>query len=308
MDAPIPGTGIVGIGSIGLPFAAKLLHAGYPVTGTDRGRVAELVEMGGKVPDGATPRAVGQGSDVVFTCLPSAKALSEVVSGQEGILHSDPLPRVVVDLGTTEVKTLERESQVLEERGCQFLSCPVSGTPAMVDGGKATAFASGDEQVFESIADVIRAGIPNTTYVGQLGSGMYFKFVANLLVAVHCAAAAEAIALAGFAGLDRELLVQLISASPGATSGQFNVRAPMMASREFERLASVDLLCKDLKQIEAFADAAGARTPTFSAAKRLFEEMSARGDGDEDAARLSVMLEEGMHGDDRDRSENDEQS
>jgi 3-hydroxyisobutyrate dehydrogenase len=304
MDAPVPRTGIVGIGRIGLPFAAKLLDAGYPVTGIDRGRVAELVELGGEVLNGGTAGGVGEQSDILFTCLPSAEAFAEVISGNKGIARADRVPRIVVDLGTTEVKTLERESQVLEERGCQLLSCPVSGTPAMVASGAATAFASGDKTAFESSSDVIRAGIPKTTYVGRLGSGMYFKFVANLLVAVHCAAAAEAIALAGVAGLDRQLLVELISASPGATSGQFNVRAPMMVAGDFPRLASVDLLCKDLGQIEAFADEVGARTPTFSVAKRLFEEMSARGEGDEDAARLSVMLEETMGGENRDGWEN----
>lgn len=285
-----PTIGFVGLGLMGLSVAAKLIDDGYPVVGCDRGRTAELVELGGEVPSGATAATVAERSDVVLTCLPSEASFEAVVSGPDGIVAAASPPRAVVDLSTISVNVLEAQAEALAGKGIPFVSSPISGTPKMVEVGRATAFASGDREVFESVEGILRTPFPAVAFVGPLGAGASFKYIANLLVAVHAATAAEAMALADRAGLDQALLVELISASPGATSGQFNVRAPMMASEEFVKLGTVDVLRKDLDIIKGFASECGVEAPLFTAAKSLYDEMSARGEGDEDIARMVLML------------------
>lgn len=288
-----PTVGLIGIGRMGLALARNWLGDGYRVVGSSRGKTAEFIEAGGEVSADATPAAVAERSDVVFTCLPTETSFEEVISGADGIARaSGTMPMVVADLSTISLPVLRSQAAELQRSGCPLLSCPISGTPKMIEAKRGMAFASGDPEAFAVVAEILRVAIPTAAFVGPLGAGASFKYVANLLVAVHAAVAAEAMALADRAGLDQELLVRLISASPGATSGQFDVRAPMMAADSFVTLGTVDLLRKDLEFIEELVDRTGAEAPLFTRAKRLYDEMSQRGQGDEDIAQMVRMLKE----------------
>lgn len=61
------------------------------------------------------------------------------------------------------------------------------------------------------------------------------KFVANLLVAIHNVASAEAMVLGVKAGLDPQRIVDLVTAGAG-TSRVFELRAPMMARETTSQL------------------------------------------------------------------------
>ena len=63
---------------------------------------------------------------------------------------------------------------------------------------------------------------------GAFGNGMKMKFVANLLVAIHNVASAEAMVLGMKAGLDPRTIFEMISNGAG-NSRVFELRAPMMA-------------------------------------------------------------------------------
>ncbi len=65
-------------------------------------------------------------------------------------------------------------------------------------------FASGDQQAVDYCVPLFEAFARSHHYLGKFGVGSKMKFVANLLVAVHNVAAAEALMLARAAG-DGEL-------------------------------------------------------------------------------------------------------
>ena len=60
---------------------------------------------------------------------------------------------------------------------------------------------------------------------------MKMKIVANLLVAIHNVATAEAMVLGMKAGLDPEAIVKVIDSGAG-TSRVFELRAPLMAAQQ----------------------------------------------------------------------------
>jgi 3-hydroxyisobutyrate dehydrogenase len=290
MSAQFPTVGVIGLGRMGLPFAINLLAAGYDVVGCARGRSADLVAAGGRIPGDGSPRAVAGEARVVFTCVPDDAALEEVIGG---VLDAGGIAPTVVELSTVSIPLMERLGDRLRERGGDLLDCPVSGTPAMAQDKKAVVFASGDAAAFERVAEPIRAIAPATVFVGDLGAGTNFKYVANLLAFVHVTVAAEAMAFARACGLDLGLVAQVISQSPGATSGQFSIRAPLMAEGKFaSTLVTVDQMREVCAQICARAEEVGAATPLVSVVRDLYEDFAAQGEGDSDPGKLVLYLQD----------------
>jgi 3-hydroxyisobutyrate dehydrogenase len=285
--------GFIGLGRLGLPFATNLVAAGHDVAGCRRGRSEELVAAGGRVAGDGTPRAVAQEARVVFTCVPDESALTEVIEGPDGLLSADGEAPTVIEMSTVSIPAMARLREALAERGGDLLDCPVSGTPDMAAAKKAVVFASGDRDAFDRVAETIASIAPANVFVGELGAGTNFKYVANLLAFVNVTAAIEAMAFAAAAGLDLGLVAKVISQSPGATSGQFNIRAPMIAEGKFDsRLVTVDQMREVCEQICHHADELGASTPLIGIVRDLYDEFAATGENDSDPAKLFLYLQE----------------
>jgi len=284
--------GFIGLGRLGTPLAANLLDAGYAVACCARGRSDELVEKGASIPGDGSPRAVAEAADIVLTCLPTEESLEAVICGPDGILAAGR-PITVLELSTFSIPFKAAQRDVLAEAGAAMLDCPVSGTPPMAAAKEAVVFVSGEQDVYARVKDVISAIAPKNIYVGEFGQATNMKYVANFLAFVHVAVAAEAMAFAGLVGLDQGMVAKLISGSPGATSGQFSIRAPLMAERRFESaLVTVDMMRKDLELITDHADDVGASARLLGVVKDFYDEMAELGEGDSDPAKLMAVLQD----------------
>lgn len=285
-----PVLGFVGLGRLGLPVAQRLLEAGHRVVCCRRGRSQELVVLGATVPGDGSLRAVVEAADVVFSCLPGS-AVGPVLGGEDGVLAADgPLP-IVVELSTAPILEKETLRARLVERGGDLLDCPVSGTPAMVAAGVAVIYASGDRAAYDTVEQLLRVVSPGTEYVGDLGTGTRMKYVANLLVLAHVTATAEAMALAAALELDLDSVVQLVSRSPAAASGQFGIRGPMIAAGHFDgKLVEIRDVRENLEQVTQAGREVGLHLPLTSTAKALFDEMGDRGEDGNDPAKLALFL------------------
>src|SRR5947207_1071945 len=137
----------------------------------------------------------------------------------------------------------------------------------------------------KSAGDVARAAD-----VGRAGQAMVLKLVANLLVALNSAAAAEAINLARANGLDPQIVVDVL-ATGAATSRMLEVRGPLMVRGEFPAQMKLDLFMKDLHLIQDAAKTAGASLPLTDIAERLYAAAQAAGHGADDLAVVITELE-----------------
>jgi L-threonate 2-dehydrogenase len=286
--------GFIGLGRLGLPFASNLAAAGSDVVGPKRGRSDEFVAAGGRIAGDGSARAVAEeADDVVFTCVQDEASLTAVIEGEDGILAAAGDAPTVIDMSTVSIPAMERFHEQLSARGGALLDCPVSGTPDMAAAKKAVVFMSGDKASCDVVDEIIASIAPAHVYVGDLGAGTNFKYVANLLAFVNVTAAIEAMAFASAAGLDLGLVAKVISQSPGATSGQFNIRAPMIAEGKFDsRLVTVDQTREVAQQIVAHAEEIGASTPLIKVVHDLFEEFGNSGESDSDPAKLFLYLQE----------------
>jgi len=140
---------------------------------------------------------------------------------------------------------------------------------------------------------VLEAILPRAIHVGRAGQAMALKLVANLLVALNSAAAAEALTLARGAGLDLEVALDVLTSS-AATSRMLEVRGPLIVRGDFPAQMKLDLFMKDLHLIQDAAADVGARLPLTDVAERLYARAQAAGHGGEDLAVVATALEPGL--------------
>jgi 3-hydroxyisobutyrate dehydrogenase-like beta-hydroxyacid dehydrogenase len=120
---------------------------------------------------------------------------------------------------------------------------------------------------------------------------MQVKFIANLLVAIHNAAAAEALVLAMKSGLDPALVLEAV-ADGGGASRMLQIRGPLMVKGTYTpAMMKLDVWQKDMTLIAAYARQAKCPTPLFSATKPLYAAALRDGRGKEDTAAVCAVLE-----------------
>jgi 3-hydroxyisobutyrate dehydrogenase-like beta-hydroxyacid dehydrogenase len=280
--------GFVGVGKIGMPISENLINHGYRVVGFRRSSLAEFEKIGGVPAHSAAD--VGAQANIVFSCLPSAQALDEVVQGPRGLVHSARPGQIVIELGSHALPDKQRQIAPLAGKGAIFIDGEVSGTPGMVLARKGVIYLAGDAQACKKVERVVAGFADSCLYFGEFGAASRVKLVNNLLVALNIAATAEAMALGLKAGVDVPLMIKAIATGSGGST-QFGIRAPWMAERRFRPVqGTVPALQHYFDLIGEFAEHVGVATPLLDCAAGLYDRFMAMGFGDDDVARMVDVI------------------
>jgi 3-hydroxyisobutyrate dehydrogenase-like beta-hydroxyacid dehydrogenase len=273
---------------MGGAMARNLTEAGWQVLGidTDSAKCAELARAGVAIqPDVAS---LAHAAPMILLSLPSPAAARSVAAA---IAASGAPPRTVAEVSTLALADKLAVERVLREAGHAPLDCPISGTGAQAAVKDLVIYASGDSAAIEAARPVF-ADVSRALYdLGVFGNGSRMKFVANLLVAIHNVASAEAMVLGMKAGLDPQQIVEVIGNGAGA-SRVFQLRAPMMAANSYEpATARISMFQKDLSIINHFANELGCPTPMLSATVPYYNAAMSSGLAAADAAAVCAVLE-----------------
>jgi 3-hydroxyisobutyrate dehydrogenase-like beta-hydroxyacid dehydrogenase len=280
--------GLIGVGKIGLPVGENLIKSGYRVVGYRRSSLADFEKLGGVA--GRSSADVGAQAHIVFSCLPSSEALEDVVQGPNGLIKSARPGQIIVELGSYPVPDKERYVAPLASKGAVFLDGEVSGTPGMVSARKAVIYLAGDKEACAKAERYVGGFADTCLYFGPFGAASRVKLVNNLLVAVHIAAAAEAMALGLKAGVDVDLMIKAIAGGSGGST-QFGIRAPWMAQRRFlPPQGTAPALQHYFDMIGEFADSVGVATPMLDRAVELYDKFMAMGLGEKDVAAMVDVI------------------
>jgi L-threonate 2-dehydrogenase len=251
--------------------------------------MARLAEAGGIAT--VSPRDVAEKAEVLITSLPNVDAFEQVMAGQGGIASSNGTGQIVIECSTLPIEVKARGQAQLAVQGKTLLDCPVSGTGAQAATKDLVVFASGDEAAFVRCREVL-AGISRAQkYVGAFGNGSRMKYVANLLVAIHNVASAEAMVLGMKAGLPPKLIFDLVKTGAG-NSRIFELRAPMMVKNSYGNpTMKISVWQKDMDVIGSYARKIAVPTPMFDASKTIYAKALRSGHSAEDTAAVCAVLE-----------------
>ena len=281
-------TGIIGVGIMGSAIARNLVAAGLPPVGFDIApeRQRELSAMGATAAGSAAE--VAREAEIILTSLPSIAALDETAAA---IAQHARKGTVVAELSTLPIAVKERHHAALAAAGITLLDCPLSGTGAQAVTRDLVVYASGERAAVERCGKVFEGFARLTQYLGAFGNGSRMKFIANLLVAIHNVATAEAMVLGVRAGLAPEDIVKVIASGAG-NSRVFELRAPLMAKAAYQPATmKIDVWQKDMAVIGDFAKSLGVALPLFSATVPIYNGAVGLGLGNDDTAAVCAVLE-----------------
>ena len=280
----------IGLGVMGYPMAGHLKNGGHEVTVYNRtAATAEkwVAEYGGA--SAPTPRQAVEGVEIAFSCVGNDDDLRSVVLGEDGILAGLGSGKIFVD-HTTASADVARELYALgEERGIAIIDGPVSGGQAGAENGVLTVMCGGDQAPFDIAKPVIDAYARACTLMGPIGSGQLTKMVNQICIAGLVQGLSEGMNFGQKAGLDMDLVIDVISKG-AAQSWQMDNRATNMCAGKFDYGFAVDWMRKDMAISLAEAKNNGARLPVAALVDQFYAQVQARGGKRWDTSSLMHLL------------------
>ncbi|MFO1304900.1 MAG: NAD(P)-dependent oxidoreductase [Burkholderiales bacterium] len=277
--------GVVGAGAMGMGVVRSTLRGGFATHVRDIR--AEVHEEAARI--GATchpsPASLARACDAVVVLVVDSAQIEDVLFGQEGVARSDARPTVL--LGST-IAPADTQSfaQRLADAGIEAIDAPVSGGPQRAADGTMTMMLAGATSAIARCEPLLRAIAGKVFVVGtHPGDAAKFKIVNNMLAGANLAAAAEAMAIAERAGLDRRLVHDVIVASSGA-SWIFADRVPRALAGDYAPRAATRILCKDVGLAVELARDLNVEAPMIEAAQRAFRAAVDDGFGEQDDAAM----------------------
>lgn len=247
--------GFIGLGDMGGPIVRHLVTDGHDVTAYD----IEEDALDAAADAGATPatsnESLAASSDVVFLSLPDPAAVEAVVDEiREGLEAGS----VVVDLTTSLPSVTNAVAADLEPRSVEVLGAPVSGGKRGAQEATLSVMVGGDEAVYEACEPLFAAFAPDRFHVGDApGDGHAAKLLNNFLSYNSLLAASEAVILGENAGLDREQLLDVFSASTGRNSATEDKLPNQVLTGDYDTGFPLSLTEKDVRLFTEFAEERG---------------------------------------------------
>ncbi|MGA8698275.1 MAG: NAD(P)-dependent oxidoreductase, partial [Xanthobacteraceae bacterium] len=271
--------GIIGLGIMGGAFAQNLVAAGWQVIGYDIASVRRraMAKRGVDIAENADN--VARRAGTIITSLPKPSALTETATA---IAKASAPRRIIVEMSTFALEDKSKAEAVLRKAGHVMLDCPVSGTGSQAVVKDLVVYASGDSREIKKLRRLFSGFTRAVHDVGAFGNGSRMKYVANLLVAIHNVASAEAMVLGMKAGLPPQLIFDLIKTGAG-NSRIFELRAPMMVKNSYGNpTMKISVWQKDMDVIGSYARKIAVPTPMFDASKTIYAKALKSGHSAED--------------------------
>jgi len=280
--------GVIGLGIIGSALSKHINLSDFQVMGFDIDDLKIQAAIDNGVEATKELAIITEFSEVLITCLPSNKSLNDTV---DYLMDNNcDSVKIIIDTSTLSLDCKVRNKDALNKIGITLLDCPISGTGKQAEDADIVIYASGNESSYETILPLIRSFSKECFYLGDFGNGTKAKLIANLLVAVHNVASAEAILLGKKTGIEMETLFKVLSSGAGS-SKIFELRAPMMIEQEYQPATmKMSVWEKDLDLIKELVDSHGTDAPLFNLTNELYKKARDLGLDDEDTASIYEIL------------------
>lgn len=259
--------GFIGVGNMGSAVASRLVAAGRRVVVFDaRCEAVESVVAQG-ADRAASAREVADRVATVMASLPTPQASMEVAAAVAG---GNRIQRFI-DLSTVGSQAAQCNQTVLAEHGVALLDSPVSGGVHGARAGTLAVMVSGPRAEFDAVAEVFD-DVGRAIFVGEKpGAAQTMKLANNLMAATSLAATAEIMVMGVKAGLDAQVMIDVLNAGSGATHASREKFPRAVLPRTFDYGFATGLMVKDVRLYLDEAKALGIPTQMADAVAQLWE-------------------------------------
>ena len=273
-----PTIGFIGMGHMGSHMVPRLIAAGYQLTLYDRTREKAQAIAGttATATVAGTPEEAAAKSDVIISIVTNDDALEEVMLGPNGVLAGTHAGSVIIDMSTVSPRTSRHLFQVAGAKGVAMIDAAVSGSVPQVDQGSLVIFVGGEHETYQRCKPLLDILGQSSFYMGPSGMGTTMKLVVNTLLGLGMQALAEAIALGEKAGLEKELLLDVLGQTTVLTPGQKS-KLENVRREEYPTNFALSLQHKDLRLIMNEADEISVSMPATAVALQMYTAALAKG-------------------------------
>jgi 2-hydroxy-3-oxopropionate reductase len=283
--------GFAGVGRMGAPMVRRLLAAGHSVMVFDASAAAVEAMVAAGASAAPTPAALAEGAEVVFLSLPTPEIVEAVALGDNGIAQAEGA-RLVVDLSTTGPRVARKVGAGLAARGLLLVDCPVSGGVGGAEKGTLALMVACPKAVFDDLDPLLQT-FGKTFHVGEeAGMGQMIKVINNLMSVTSLTIASEALVLGVKAGLDPDVMLEVINAGSGRTNATTDKIPKFVLDRSFDFGFAIGLSSKDARLCLEESDALGVPMVVGSAVRQMINITKGKLGPDADLTEIIRPIEE----------------
>jgi 3-hydroxyisobutyrate dehydrogenase len=288
--------GFIGLGNMGSRIAQRLLDRGYALTVYDQDDTkAEALALNGAAPANDIGE-LAQNVDVILSCLTNDDAVQNVYTGPEGALAVARPGTVVLEMSTISPASSRQLHNQAAELGIDVMDVAISGSTPAAGQGTLTLLAGGNAELFKAAQPIFAAIARQYFHLGPSGAGTTMKLVVNTLLGVGMQAIAEAVVLGESAGLDRKLLLEVLSHTAVVAPAHFGKLA-RIERNDYSPQFPLRLMNKDFRLILKTAAEENVPMPVTEAAFRVNADELALGEEQDFSAvvrRIEVLAGVGV--------------
>ncbi len=277
----------LGLGVMGFPMAGHLKgRGGHEVTVYNRtaAKAADWVAKHGGT-SAPTPHEAAKDCEIVFACVGNDDDLRSVTLGEHGAFAGMKAGAIFVDHTTASADVARELAVAADKLGLGFVDAPVSGGQAGAENGALTVMCGGSAAHYDAIEPAAKVYAKSIKRMGEVGAGQLTKMVNQICIAGLVQALSEGLHFAQKAGLDRELVIEVISKG-AAQSWQMENRYKTMIAQKFDFGFAVDWMRKDLSICLDEARRNGAQLPVAALVDQFYAEVQKLGGGRWDTSSL----------------------
>jgi 3-hydroxyisobutyrate dehydrogenase-like beta-hydroxyacid dehydrogenase len=276
----------LGLGQMGAPMAARLLDAENDVTVWNRTRekAEPLGRRGARI--ARTPDESIAGAEVAITMLTDRDAVERVVFGHDGLAAALKAHQTLIEMSTIGPDAVRSIAERLPD-GVEMVDAPVRGSVRQAADGSLIVLVGASDTAFERVRPILES-LGTIHRVGDLGAGAAMKLVANSTIAATMAAFGEALALGEGLGLDRSVLLDVLSETPIGTT--VKGKRENVESGSYPANFKLALALKDMRLVADAAQRAGRTLRVANGTLDWYETADADGAGDLDYSAVVATI------------------
>lgn len=288
----IKNIGFIGLGAMGAPMATQIVTKGFPLFVYDLSEEAmkPLVEAGATAC--CSPADVASRVDAVCTIVPDSPEVEAVILGPGGVLEGAREGLIVIEMSTIDPAVTKSVAKRVLDAGLRMIDAPVCRSTDHAARGEIEILVGGSKEDYDACMPLLECMGNTFFYCGDTGAGIMMKLVNNMMGQAIGLAVCEGLSLGVKAGLDRDLIIEVLSGTAVSNKFMEDVYPNAALKGNFDLGFALDWAHKDVGHALRTAARLGTPCPAASMA-HLFQNIArGKGKGRWDHTALATVFEE----------------
>ncbi len=281
--------GFVGLGNMGHPMAERMIGAGYKLVVNDRAQAAVAALTSAGAEEASSLDELATRVETIFLSLPTPDV---VLAVGRSIAANPGVVKRVVDLSTTGPKAEMDLAEILSAASVSLIDSPVSGGVAGAKKGTLALMAAGPSVDFAIVEPMLLTLGKVIRVAEEPGKAQVMKLINNICSAAALAITSEAMVMGAKAGLDADVMIEVLNAGSGRTSASVDKIPRFVLPRGFDFGFAISLSLKDIRLCLEEAERLGVPMMVGNAVRMLFSITKAELGPDADMTAIIRPLEQ----------------